>query len=253
MVKQYISNNLLPIKKYIIFFALLFIAVLSNAQQKTPYRQWRLMHRLSLGYVASNYQNNKNHTTVTKAKPGVCISYKSELFLGRKTNLLIGLEYLNHGLSFKGYYDVPGYTYLYDKSFAYTHEFRIQEVQMPIALKLAFNREKTNVLTPYVFGGVGARYIFKSYAFIGNDSTGTSVYDNKSTVDFEYQFVTKGLNAFFLGGVGLQKNFRQTARAAFFELTYKYSISRLHYTGYQNSNNLYIKDGHLAFLLGLRF
>lgn len=228
--------------------------MLCHAQVKSPYRQYRVTHRLGGGAVVSFYKNNSFHTINTKAKPGFCISYKAEIFMGRKTNLLGGLEYFSHGLSFNGYYSAPGHTYLFDKTFSYKHELRIQEIQLPIGVKVAFNTEKDKLYTPYFFGGVGARYIVGSYALITNDSSGAAVYDDKAKIDFQYQWQwIKGLNTFFHGGLGLQANFRKSGGAAFFEITYKYGISRLHYSGYQNSNNLYIKDSHLAFSVGFRF
>ena len=223
-----------------------------DAQIKSPYRPYRLTHRIGVGVVSSFYKNNALHTINTKAKPGFCISYKSELFLGRKTNLLLGLEYFSHGVSFNGYYSAPGNTYLFDETYSYKHELRIQELQLPLAVKLAFNSEKDKPFTAYLFGGVGARYIFSSYAVITNDSTGNAVYDSKVNVDLKYRFI-KGLNTFLHIGFGLQSNFRKSGGAAFFEVTYKYGISPLHYAGYKHSNDLDIKDAHLAFLVGFRF
>jgi len=223
-----------------------------HAQDPDNYRKGSVKNRLSIGPVYSIYKNHPQHTINTHAKFGFCASYKSEILLGRKVNFLIGLDYFNQGLTFQGYYSAPGYTYLFDRTFAYTHEIREQELQLPIGFKKAFNYEKDNFYTPYFQGGVGARYIIGSYYIITNDSTGAVVYDGKGTMDFEYQFA-KGFNAFFWGGFGSQYNFRTTGKALFFEANYKYGISRLHYTGYQNSNDLNIKDSHVSFNIGLKF
>ena len=236
------------------YLTLFFIAIVFNlnAQDGQPYRKGKVKHRISAGPAKSFYINHPQHTQGTKAKLGFSVSYKSEILLGRKTNLLLGLEYMSQGLTFNGYYRLPGYSYLYDGTFPYTHELRYNELQLPVGLKLAFNKEKDHPATGYFFGGVGARYIFNSYMVISNDSTDTSPYDGKSSIDFEHQFVTKGMNAFFDLGLGVQKNFRNSGKAVFFEFTYKYGISRIHYTGYQNSNDLYIKDANLAITIGLR-
>ena len=84
------------------------------------------------------------------------------------------------------------------------------------------------------------------------DSTGISTYDAKDKIDFENQRVMKGLSAFYHAGFGLQYNYRNSGRALFFEFQYKYSISRFHYDGDDNSNNLNIRDAHLVFSLGIR-
>lgn len=224
-----------------------------HAQDPSDFRKGAVKSRVSAGPVMSFYKNHPQHTINTKAATGFCASYKSEILLGRKISFLIGMDYFNQGLSFRGYYSAPGNTYLFDKTFAYTHEIRMQEIQIPIGFKRAFNNEKDNFYTSYFFGGAGARYLFGSYYVITNDSTGTVVYDGKGTMGFEYESLAKGLNVFLLGGLGTQYNFRTTARALFFEITYKYGISRLHYEGYQNSNNLNIKESHIAFNVGLKF
>lgn len=235
-----------------LFFMLILIPMLSVSQDGVPYSKGKVKHRLSVGGIKSFYQNHPQHTINTKAKFGFTAAYKAELLLGRRANLLIGLEYQNTGLTFQGYYKKPGYTYLFDETFPYTHELRIQEADLPISLKLSFNSEKEHPVSSYFIGGVGARYIFSSYTVITNDSTDTSPYDGKDNIDFENQLITKGLNAYFHVGLGLQYNFRNSARALFFELNYKYGISRFHYDGNENSNDLNIRDRHLVFSFGIR-
>lgn len=234
----------------IIFYA--FSIQLVRAQEPSDFKKGAIKSRLSVGPVLSYYKNHPQHTVNTKAKPGFCASYKSEILLGRKASFIFGLEYFNQGLSFKGYYSAPGNTYLFDKSFAYTHEIRVQELHLPVGFRRAFNYEKDNFYTPYYFGGIGARYLFSSYYVVINDSTENVVYDGKGTMGFEHQ-VAKGLNAFIYGGLGSQYNFRTSAKAIFIDLTYKYGLSRLHYAGHRNSNNINIKESHITFSIGLKF
>ena len=231
---------------------LLLLPLLSFSQDGRAYRKGRVKHRISAGPVISFYKNDPHFTANTKAKAGANVAYKSEILLGRKTNLLLGLEYMSQGLTFNGYYTDTGYTYLYDKTFAYTHELRYNELQLPIAFKLALNAEKDSRATAYVFGGVGFRYIFGSYTVIASDSVEVSPYDGKGDIGFEHELLIKNFNAYFHAGFGIQKNFRETAKAVFFEVTYKYGISRLHYPGFQNSNNINIKESNLAITVGLR-
>lgn len=238
-----------------ITYSLLFIFAIVfnlNAQDVIPYRKCKVKHRISIGAVKSFYINHPQHTRNTKAKFGFTASYKSEILSGRKTNLLIGLDYFNHSVIFNGYYKAPTYTYLYDETFAYTHEIRIQEIQIPLALKITFNSEKEHFYSPYFIGGIGARYIVAAYTVISNDSTGLTVYDAKDKIDYENQRVRKGLNAFYHAGLGIQYNFRDSGRALFFEFNYRYGISRFHYDGNEGSNNLNIKDNHLVFSIGMR-
>jgi hypothetical protein len=250
-------------------FILIIICTVSTAMaQNVEYRKGKVKNRISIAPIASIYKNHPQLTTGTKANAGFCGSYKSEILLGRRSSLLMGLDYFSQGFTFHGYYVAPGYTYLFDKTYAYTHEVSVHELQLPVAMKRAFNNEKDNKYTPYYFVGAGLRYILNSYYVISNDSTETVVYDGKGNMDFEYQVftqmantlfggkgksITRKLNSFIYGGLGMQYNLRGSGKALYFELSYKYGISRLHYTGYNNSNNLNIKDSHLLFNFGLRF
>lgn len=232
---------------------LLFILPFSSYSQEGR-KASKLKHRISVGPVISLFKNDPHFTTNTKAKAGVNVAYKSEILLGRKTNVLLGLEYMSQALKFNGYYADSGHTYLYDESFSYLHEIRYNEVQVPIGLKLAFSSEKENPYTGYLFGGIGFRYILSSYVVISSDSTETTPYDGKGTIGFEHELVTKGFNAFYQGGLGVQKNLRATAgRAVFLELTFKRGFSRIHYTGFKDSNNINFRDNNIAITFGLRF
>ena len=251
-------------KKNLLFILCIICLLPLCAQDPSDYKRGAVKSRISLGPVLSFYKNHPMHTADTKALSGFSASYKSEILLGRKINILIGLEYFSQGLSFRGYFSAPGSTYLFDKTFAYTHEIRVQEIHIPIGFKRAFNLEKDNLYTSYYFGGLGARFIIGSYYVINNDSTGNVVFDGKANLNFEHHLLSdifqrgenskiNRLNTFIFGGLGTQYNLRASAKAVFFELTYKYGISRLHYQGYQNSNDLNIKESHIMFNLGLKF
>lgn len=237
----------------IISFLFLFALNLQAQDMYENKKTTKIKHRLSAGPAISYFKNHPQHTINTKAKAGFNATYKAEVLLGRRTNFLIGLEYLSQGVKFNGYYSAPGHTYLYDLTFPYQHEIRYQELQLPLGFKTAFNREKDNSYTPYYFLEVGFRYVYKATVYIESDSTHNAVYEGKTNLTFENDVIDRKINAFFMGGLGVQKNFRGKKNSGFLEFTYKYGISRLHYTGYQNSNNLNIKDANLAITIGMRF
>jgi hypothetical protein len=229
-----------------------FFPFSSRSQDSYAYRQGRIKHRLSAGVVKSYYINHPQHTDHTMGELGYSASYKAEYFIRGRANVMLGADFLNFGLTFRGYYKKPGYTYLFDGTFPYTHEIRINEAELPLTVKVTFNHEKEKTNSPYFVGGVGARYIISSYTVITNDSTGITLYDGKDNIDFETHRLMKGMSSFYEIGFGFQHNYRNTARAIFFEVNYKYGISRLHYDGNDGSNDLNIKDDHLSFLVGIR-
>src|SRR5688500_7066169 len=102
---KFISINLASLRFLVaIITALILCAHTSFSQDSYAYRKGRVKHRLGVGLVKSFYKNHPEHTTNTKAKFGYSASYKAEIFFDRRANIMIGLEYLNQGLSFKGYY-----------------------------------------------------------------------------------------------------------------------------------------------------
>lgn len=239
--------------KYILIVFSCFLWIQGQAQEAYPYRKGKIRHRISLGPAISFYKNHPEHTIDTHSKFGFNAAYKTEILLGRKTNVLAGLEFMSQGVAFHGYYQDSANTYLFDRTYNYLHEIRYEEVQLPISFKLAFNNEKDKAFTPYGFGGIGFRYIVKAMAYVESDSTGAPIYDGKTDLTFENHIVDKHFNAFYEAGLGLQRNYRTKGSAFFFEFTYKYSISRLHYVGNETTNNLNIRDANLSVTLGLRF
>ncbi len=240
-------------KKQIALIILLLLSLQNFAQDAYSKHSSRVKHRLCAGYLFSFYKNHPYHAANTKAKPGFNAAYKTDILLVRKTFLTTGLEFMSQGFKFYGYYKAPQHTYLFDKNLVYLHEVRYNEIQIPLGFKEMLNNEKEHFYTAYYFGGIGFRYIIKSETYVENDSTGFPVYEGKTDLTFENHIIDKKLNAFYHLGFGFQKNFRTTARAMFFEMTYKYSISRLHYVGNVNTNALNIRDGNLSVTIGIKF
>lgn len=241
--------------KYIIILCCLILATteLVSGQSLYPFSKGQVRHRLSASYVQSFYKNDPNLSTGTKAKPGFNAAYKAEFLFGRKLNFIMGLDYLYQQLVFHGYYEQPGYTYVFDKTFPYSHEVQIQELQLPIGIKESFVDEKAFEYTPYFIGGLAFRYLQKTYTVITNDSTGYTVFDNKKTsVSFENTKPSAKINTCLYVGLGFQKNNQENARAVFIEIMYRYGISRFYYTGYNNSNSLKINNNSIAITLGVR-
>jgi len=239
--------------KQILAIVALLLSLKCASQDAYSKHNSRVKHRLCAGYVFSFYKNHPQHTANTKSKPGFNAAYKADILLVHKTFLTTGLEFMSQGFKFYGYYKAPQHTYLFDEQFVYLHEVRYNEMQLPLGFKQALNNEKEHFYTAYYFGGIGFRYIIKSETYIENDSTGFPVYEGKTDLIFEHHVIDKKLNAFYHLGFGFQKNFRTTARALFFEMTYKYNISRLHYVGNATTNALNIRDGNLAITIGIKF
>jgi hypothetical protein len=246
---------MLKIKHSFILLSAILLTTITFASKEYPFQKGVVRHRFSLAPVVCFYKNHDQHTINTKANLGFCMSYKAEIFSGKKANLILGLEFLNEAFTFQGYYATPGKTIAFDRTYPYTHTSRIQEIGLPIGIKLALMSEEGYYFTPYYLGGFCPRYILGSYNLIVNDVSGVTMHEGKGDIDFEHSIISsvKQLNGFVFSGIGGQYNFRGSAKAVFFEVMYKYGLSRFNYHGYQDSNNLFIKNSNLAFSFGVRF
>jgi len=247
---HYTQRSFFFVKMTTCVMLLLFVS-LAHSQNSPDKQKIKIKHRMSFSPLASFYKNDPHFTTNTKSKVGFCVSYKAEFISGRRMNYTAGIEYVNQHLTFHGYFVAPGHTYIFDKTFAYQHDVQVQELQIPIGVKIALASETSYDYTPYFTGGMQFRYLLKSYTVITDDSTKTSVYDgNQPSITFESNIPSPKINACVYAGMGLQRNYRGTGRAIFFEITFNKGFSRFQYSGHNNSNNIAISNSFLAFTFG---
>jgi hypothetical protein len=230
---------------------LLFVSI-SAFSQKDNKHKIKIKHLVSFAPILSLYKSDPHFTTDTKGKAGYCISYKTEFVTGKKLNYVAGLDFVDQRFSFKGYFAAPMHTYIYDKTFAYTHSLNIQEIQVPLGIRFSFFEKPVNNYVPYFTGGIKFRYLLKTTTIIRDDSTKTNVYTGTkpSSISFESNIPSAKINSCFQAGFGIQRNYEELNSAMFFEITFNYGISRFQYVGNTNSNNLGIRNAFVAFAFG---
>lgn len=210
-------------------------------------------HRFSAGGTFSFFSKDPHVVKSIRPLIGYCANYSAEIEIFDKASLMIGLSYTSLAAQFQAYYAAPGYTYVFDGTFAYTHRLRYQMVQLPIGMKFNFNSEADNFFTPYGLLGIGFSYILSAKTTIVSDSTDTRVYKGNADLTNENAALLKKLNSFAQAGLGIQKNNRNNGRALFLEFSYKYDVSRLHYGGYQNSNRINFRNSNVSVIVGVTF
>lgn len=248
-------KNKFPIKHFrfcIIVVSILLFKPTGKAQDSSPAGKIRFNKRLYAGFVIPFYSNNPNHTTETTSNFSFNLGFK-ESFKIFENNFETGLEYIHHGLSFRTYYFAPGYSKLYDKTFPFLHELSINELQLPIIFKQAWGKETKSKATSYFILGWAWRYLMYSSTSIQSINDGIQVYDGKTDITFEYPFPWAHFGSMLQGGLGLQFNNIQTQKSLFFEVIYKYGISRFYYNGNGNTNSLFIKDSNITINAGYKF
>lgn len=232
-------------------WALLALQFYATAQGET-YKKKRTNKRIYIGTLAAFYSNNPDHTIDTKGKTSFNFGFK-RTFNIFTTNIDVGLEYVNQGFSFNSYYFAPGYSKLYDKTFPFTHNIRMNELQVPILLKQPLGKESKNKVSSYLALGWAWRIIMYSRTSIASTNDGIQVYDGLTDINFKYPFPWKHFGSLLQAGLGLQFNNLHTHTALFFETYYKLSISPYIYTGNVNTNNLLIKDSNISINVGYKF
>jgi len=235
-----------------LFLLIAFACITNCFAQGYYFRFPPVHHRFSAGATFSFFSKDPHVMDAIRPLIGYTAGYSAEIEIFDNANLLAGVSYMSLGTKFQGYYAAPGYTYKFDGNFAYTHRLRYQMAQLPIGMKFNFNSEPDNSFTPYGLVGIGLSYIFNAKTTI-TDSTGTKIYKGITELTNENSVFLKGLNSFVQAGLGIQKNNRDNGRAIFLECVYKYDVSRLHYTGYQNSNRVYFRNSNVSVIVGLKF
>jgi hypothetical protein len=226
-------------------------ATLSLAQDIDPSRK-KGPKRFYLGLVFPDYKNNPEHTIDTKSEFSFNLGLK-RTFVFFQSEFDIGLEYVNQNFSFDSYYFAPGYSVLYDKTFPFEHDVNINEFQVPVLFRQTYGNESRSKVTTYFTVGWILRYFAYSSTSIEDIATGVQVYDGKTNISFEYPLLLAQLGSMIQGGFGMQFNNIQTKKSNFIELNYRLAISRFHYTGYDNSNDLLIRDSNFTFTIGHKF
>jgi hypothetical protein len=208
--------------------------------------------RMYTGPVISSYHNNEDFTANTKARFAYSAGARTEHLFNGYGSIAGGLEYLYHSLAFNSYYFAPGETTIYDKSFAYSHTARLHELHVPILLKYNFTKENDKPVNAYVLAGWSYRFIFASYGYIDNTSSGIHAWEGKLHVTEEYHLLDKRGGSMMVAGFGFERNIQNKHRSIYGELQYKYGLSRFRYTGSGTAAPFFIKDSFVCVNLGYK-
>jgi hypothetical protein len=210
--------------------------------------------RLTLGPVIGFYKINKNHAASPTQKMSGLISFSEEIRLTYKHNsfLLIGVDYMVHGVNFNSYYFKPDSIQLYTGDMNYNYSIYFHEFAIPIQLKLCFNHENNARFTPYVMIGYHFRVMMDAQLKVKQD--GELVHKTYEVIEFKNKLFSKRNNPFMSFTLGMQKNNLKTYRNCFFaELTYRYGFSPYLLKDTFTASSLYITGNHLNLGLGVKF
>lgn len=243
---------------FIFLFALSTICFSDNpplySYMSKPGDSRRVKTRIMIAPVISFYKVNNHHASSPHQKMSGLVSIREEIRLNEKHNmfLLVGVEYMVHGLNFNSYYFKPDSIQLYTGDMNYKYSLYIHEVDVPLQLKLSLNHENNAVITPYVLVGYHFRTLLDANLKVKQD--GNQVEKTYEVLSFKNQLFTKRNNPFFSLTFGIQKNNIKTYKTCVFaEITYRYGFSPYLLKDTFAPSSLYITGSHLNIGVGYKF
>lgn len=245
--------------KYFFVFCLSFILLQSTAQEDggKKLRNKRnnpiVKTRISLSPVLGIYTPNKNHTSNAKQKMAFCFSIKEEFRLNKKNKdfLMIGAEYMLHGVNFNSYYFYSDSLKLYNGKMNYKYQLTIHEVDFPIQLKHSFQKETNAIFSSYIFAGYCYRWIVASNLKV--DNNGNEIVNQSERTPFKSPAFNSVNSSFLTAGFGFQKNTPLNYKAIFAELQFRYGLSPFYFNENFTPSSLYITSHFIYLTIGFKF
>lgn len=240
--------------KYFITVILLFQFCLVSAQDEGARRSRNRLKnpivktRIGISPVLGLYKSNKYATTGTKPKMAFNFSLKEEIRLDRKSQsfLLVGVEYMFHGVNFNSYYFYGDSLKLYTpERLKYKYSITIHELDFPILLKHSFQKETNTIYSSYIFAGYCYRWIIESHLKVTDN--GEELVNQYEPLKFKSPAFNTANSSFLSVGGGFQKNTQSRHNAVFAELQFRYGLSPFYFNESFAPSSLYT-SGHFILL-----
>lgn len=208
---------------------------------------------ISAGPVIGFYRLHTNHAVNPSRKTSVVAGIRREVRVDRsyRTYIQFGAEYMVHGLNYRSYLFDPDTIKLYDKSFPMQYALYVHEVNIPLQLKVLFNRGDNRLFSPYASVAYHLRYLIQGNLEVTD--FGNRLKKDFPEMQFRNHLFNKHVNAFLSAGIGWQRNKISDKGAAFFaELNFRYGFSDFYFEKEYSASAVYINATHLCLMLGLK-
>ena len=210
--------------------------------------------RVSISPVLGLYSANKHSASGAKQKLSAALSVKAEWRLTKHYQdfLLIGVEYMLHGVDFNSYYFYKDSLQLYSPSrMRYAYSLTIHELDFPILLKHSFQKESNTLFSQYIFAGYNYRWLIASRLNIADN--GTELYNQNEKVIFKNGAFSPINSGFICFGAGFQKNIPAKEKAFFAEVQFKYGLNALYVHNDYSPSSLFLNNHFIYITVGSKF
>lgn len=245
--------------KYLISIAFLFSFFLSTAQEdggkrlRIHRKNPRVKTRIGISPVLGLYKSNKNHTSGTKPKLAYNISLKEEIRLDKNNRnfLMVGAEYMFHGVNFNSYYFYSDSLKLYTADrLKYKYSITIHELDFPIQLKHSFKKETNTILSSYIFAGYCYRWLIESNLKVTDN--GNELINQREPIKFKNHAFSPVNSSFLSVGAGFQKNTHLRHNAVYAELQFRYGLSPFYFTESFAPSSMYTNSHFIMLTVGFK-
>ena len=182
-----------------------------------------------------------------------CFSIKEEFRLDKKNKdfIMIGAEYMLHGVSFNSYYFYSDSLKLYNGNMNYKYQLTLHELDFPIQLKHSFQKETNAIFSSYIFAGYVYRWVVASNLKVENNET--ELVNQEERITFKSPVFNPVNSSFLTAGIGFQKNTPLNYKAVFAELQFRYGLSPFYF--YENfaPTSLYTSNHFIYLTVGFKF
>jgi hypothetical protein len=245
--------------KYLITILFAFTFLVASAQEdggkrlRNARKNPRVKTRIGISPVIGLYKTNKNHTAYTRPKMAFNISLKEEIRLDRnnKDFLMIGAEYMFHGLNFNSYYFYSDSLQLYTADrLRYKYSLTIHEVDFPIQLKHSFQKETNTIFSSYIFAGYCYRWLIESNLKVTEN--GNELVNQREPLKFKSPAFNPVNSSFFNIGAGFQKNTTLMHNAIYAEIQFRYGLSPFYFNESFAPSSMFTNSHFIMLTVGFK-
>jgi hypothetical protein len=245
--------------KYLLSIILVFHFCVANAQEdggkklRNSRKNPRVKTRIGISPVIGLYKPNKNHTADRRPKMAYNISLKEEIRLDKQNRnfLMIGAEYMFHGVTFNSYYFNADSLQLYTKErLRYKYSLTMHELDFPIQLKHSFQKETNTIFSSYIYAGYCYRWLVESNLKVSED--GNILIDKYERVTFKSPAFSPVNSSFLCIGGGFQKNTQLRHNAVYAELQFRYGLSPFYFNESFAPSSMYTSSHFIMLTVGFK-
>jgi len=245
--------------KYLASIILSLLVLVASSQEdggkrlRNSRKNPRIKTRIGISPVISLYKANTNHTADKRPKMAFNFSLKEEIRLDKSNRdfLMIGAEYMFHGLNFNSYYFYSDSLQLYTKEkLKYKYSLTIHELDFPIQLKHSFQKETNTIFSSYVFAGYCYRWLIESNLKVAED--GNELVNQHEPLKFKSPAFSPVNSSFLNVGAGFQKNAQLSHNAVYAEIQFRYGLSPFYFNESFAPSSMFINSHFILLTVGFK-